>query len=198
MYADLVISALGNVVLLRRLHSGKRTSLSPQASPSLLKMTKRKSSKAERETRASFSYPSLHEDISNAVSDHIDSIWFNPNGSNKSCNNKYCTKVMGRFKCTNNDCSNHGWGSKTVAILIRGYPGNGYDAVVFNQHCKSCKKLGTFTLDQPSYVQRVSYRLQKWAGVQTEDQPYDERKGPPHMRELCEGCKQGCCLMPFA
>jgi hypothetical protein len=68
---------------------------------------------------------------------------------------------MGKFRCNNNGCSNRGWGSKKVTILIRGYPENGYNAVVFNQRCMSCNGLGTLTLDENSYVKRVAYRLKK-------------------------------------
>jgi hypothetical protein len=52
-----------------------------------------------------------------------------------------------------------------VIIQIRGYSGNGYNAVVFNQRCRSCDWLGALTLDEKSYIDRVAYRLKKWAGV---------------------------------
>lgn len=81
-----------------------------------------------------------------------------------------------------------------VTILIRGYPGNGYNAVVFNQRCKSCNWLGVFTLDKNSYVNRVAYRLKKWAGVHVEKQHYNGKTGPPHESDLCEGCKRGVCM----
>ncbi|KAJ2893290.1 hypothetical protein MKZ38_008806 [Zalerion maritima] len=158
------------------------------------KMAKRKASKPKGEARTSFKYPSFHEDVSKAVSHSIASAWFNKNGSDKSSNNKYSTNVMGKFRCSRNCRSGAHWSSKKVAILIRGYPGNGYDAVVFNQRCKSCDGLGALTLDQQSYVERVSYRLRKWAGVRVENQPYDGTKGLlPHKSELCEGCKRGYC-----
>jgi len=100
---------------------------------------------------------------------------------------------MGRFTCQNDGCATSGWSSKMVAILIRGYSENGYNAVVFNQRCKTCNKLGDFTLNKESYVERVSYRLKKWAGVQVEQPHYTEKTGPPHLRDFCEGCKQGYC-----
>ncbi|KAH8798600.1 zinc-binding domain-containing protein [Xylogone sp. PMI_703] len=141
----------------------------------------------------SFMFPLLHQDVSNAVSNEIGSVWFNNKGGNEDCNNKYSTNVMGKFRCNNDRCSNHGWGSKKVSILIRGYPENGYNALVFNQCCKSCNKLGTLTLDENSYIDRVTYRLKKWAGVWMEEQHYAGKVGLPHKRELCEGCKQGYC-----
>ena len=100
---------------------------------------------------------------------------------------------MGKFKCDNDDCPKNGWSSKKVAILIRGYPENGYSAVVFNQRCKSCKRFGTLALDETSYVERVAYRLKKWAGVPMEEQRHFARDGPPHRSELCEGCRRGYC-----
>ena len=149
--------------------------------------------KPKQEPRASYTFPWLHRDVSKAVSVEIGSTWFNNKGTKKDANNEYSTKVMGTFRCDNDGCSTHGWGSKTVAILIRGYPDNGYHAVVFNQRCRSCNKLGTLTLDKNSYVERVAYRLKKWGGVRMEVQHYTGQVGPPHERELCEGCKRGHC-----
>jgi hypothetical protein len=75
--------------------------------------------------------------------------------------------------------------------VIWGYRNNGYDAVVFNQRCLFCKALGIFILDKQSYVERIVYRLKRWAGVEME-QPFHARKeGSPHQVDLCEDCKQG-------
>lgn len=138
-------------------------------------------------------FPSLHQDVANAVSDKITSTWFNKRHSDRDANNEYSTHVMGKFKCNNNACSTDGWSSKKVAILIKGYPRNGYNAVVFNQRCKACNCLGTLDLDEKSYVDRVAYRLKKWAGVSMEEPYYASKEGPPHARDLCEGCKRGVC-----
>lgn len=100
---------------------------------------------------------------------------------------------MGKFKCNNKRCSARSWSSKNVAILIRGYPENGYNAVVFNQRSKSCNELGQLTLDKDSYVERVAYRIKKWAGVEMEPPHYAGKIGPPYEGELCEGCKAGYC-----
>lgn len=80
-----------------------------------------------------------------------------------------------------------------VAILIRGYPGNGYNALVFNQRCKSCNWLGNLKLDKESNVDRVVYRLKKWADVPVEQPFFNHKEGPPHESALCEGCKRGVC-----
>ncbi|KAI6080884.1 zinc-binding domain-containing protein [Hypoxylon rubiginosum] len=137
-------------------------------------------------------FPSVHHDVLKVVSSDISKPWFNKQ-SDRIYNNEYMSHVMGKFKCDNSSCSNRGWGSKKVAILIRGFSENGYNAVVFNQRCQSCKKLGTLTLDEISYVERVAYRLKKWAGVKVEKQHYVGKKGPPHKEDLCEGCKSGHC-----
>ena len=145
------------------------------------------------ETGVSFMFLSLHQDVVNAVSDKVTSIWFHKENSNKDSNNEYSTHIMGKFECQNDTCSTEGWGSKMVAILIRGYPRNGYNAVVFNQRCKACHQLGALVLDEKSYVDRVAYRIKKWAGVRMEQQYYEPKEGLPHERDLCEGCKRGVC-----
>lgn len=138
-------------------------------------------------------FPSLHRDVVNAVSDQITSIWYHKTDSDNNSNNEHPTHVMAKFICNNNACRTRGWGSKMVAIIIRGYPGNGYNAVVFNQRCRSCDQLGTFTLDTESYIDRVAYRIKKWAGLSIEQPHYSQKEGPPHEEELCEGCKRGVC-----
>lgn len=143
--------------------------------------------------KTSFMFPQLHEQILKAASDEVGSAWFNNRDGNHTSICSYETHVMGRFTCTNDNCSNSGWASKKVAIVIRRYPRNGYNAVLFNQRCKICKQLGILSLDEKSYVDRVVYRLKKWAGVEVEPPQYTERIGLPHESELCEGCKRGCC-----
>lgn len=149
------------------------------------------SSNGKTESKISFTFPRLHQKVSSLVSDDIGSIWFNRQAGG-NFNNEHLSCVMGKFKCNSNSCLNKGWSSKKVSIRIRGYPNNGYNAVVFNQRCESCKRLGIMTLDETSYVERVSYRIKKWAGVPVEKPP-DASKGPPHRSELCEGCKRGYC-----
>ncbi|KAF1956998.1 hypothetical protein CC80DRAFT_394983, partial [Byssothecium circinans] len=156
-------------------------------------MGRKKFAKPNGETRTSFMFPSLHQNVANAVSDKIASTRFHGKDDDRDSTNEYSTHVMGKFRCNNQACSTGGWGSKKVAILIRRYPKNGYNAVVFNQRCRSCNRLGTLTLDEESYVDRVAYRLKKWAGVPMEQQQYTRKEGLPHESSLCEGCKRGVC-----
>jgi hypothetical protein len=128
-------------------------------------MARKKRSKPKGETRTSFTFPSLHQDVSNAVSNKIHSTWFSKKGSDEDSNNKYSTHVMGKFRCDNDGCSNRGWNSKKVAILIKGYPKNGYKTVVFNQRCESCNGLGTLTLDENSIVLTLLSLFRSGAGV---------------------------------
>ncbi|KAI0165398.1 zinc-binding domain-containing protein [Hypoxylon sp. FL1284] len=148
--------------------------------------------KLTNEAKTSYMFPTLHQDVSKAVSDDIPKIWFNTKTTGSQ--QEYSTNVMGKFRCENGGCTRIGWGSKRVAILIRGFAGNGYNAVVFNQRCQSCNKLGLLALDVDSYIDRVGYRLKKWAGVRVQAPQYTPKKGLPHKTELCEGCKEGYCL----
>ncbi|KAI6080527.1 zinc-binding domain-containing protein [Hypoxylon rubiginosum] len=146
-----------------------------------------RSSRRDRNT-----FPSLHHDVSNAVSSDISRTWYNQKRGGRA-DDEYQPHVKGTFKCDSDGCAKHGWSSKKVAILIRRYHGNGYNADVFNQRYRSCSKLGTFTLDEASYIDRVAYRLKKWAGVKMEVKDYNRGEGPPHETKLCEGCKAGYC-----
>ncbi|KAK3333751.1 zinc-binding domain-containing protein [Cercophora scortea] len=173
----------------------------PKGQPKSKKKTKPKTAaqppeptKPKGETRIKFMFPELHQDISNAVAGQIPSLHFTNKDSDKGLINDYSTNVMGEFQCTNDRCRKSGWGSKRVAIRIRGYSNHGYNAVVYNQRCKRCNGLGTFMLDQTAYIERVSYRVIKWAGLTTVDKmPYHGGSSPPHEREFCEGCKAGVC-----
>ncbi|EFX02024.1 hypothetical protein CMQ_2073 [Grosmannia clavigera kw1407] len=156
-------------------------------------MAKKKRAGTSGETRTSFTFPDLHDDIASLVLCDSITPWFNAKGNDEDAIKTYCTNVMGRFKC-NHRCTGKMWTSKMVAIVIRGYRRNGYNALVFNQRCKGCNGLGTFTLDNDSYIERISYRLKKWAGViRTVKQEDSIKDGPPHESSLCEGCKRGVC-----
>jgi hypothetical protein len=146
-----------------------------------------------RETRELFMFPELHPNVADAVSTDISSTWFNENDEDETFDQQWFTHVMGSFMCNNGTCQKQVWDSRKVPIEIRGYDDNGYSVVVYNQRCKSCDQLGTFELDTRSYIERVAYRLKKWAGVEMEAPPFNGNEGPPHERAYCEGCKRGKC-----
>jgi hypothetical protein len=146
----------------------------------------------QEETRTFFTFPELHYSIAEAVEPAIVSTWFN-NDIDAHFNNKHPTCVMGKFTCDNNACRKKRWSSKVVATWIQGYTRNGYNAIVFNQRCESCNCLGSFKLDEKSYIDRIAYRLKKWAGVIVEPPPFLPKSTPPHEKDLCEGCKVGKC-----
>lgn len=140
-------------------------------------------------------FPSLHDRVVKALEGAVHPV---PKFHNFDAtgNREYSTNIMGKFRCPNKSCKKAGWGSKTVAIVIRcGYDtgDNDYNAVVFNQRCNSCNTLGSMTLDEMSYVERVAYRLKVWADVDVTPPPMGDEKGPPHEKALCEGCKAGYC-----
>ncbi|GLB02727.1 hypothetical protein AtubIFM57258_006190 [Aspergillus tubingensis] len=141
-------------------------------------------------------YPALHSDVLNHLSSSlpITSLTFHPFDDDSSSKKEYDTNIMGRFVCSNDSCTSTGWTSKKIAITIRLYPDDEYNARVYHQRCKKCNSLSRPFLDEDSYAQRIAYRMKKWYGVDVERPVYDERKRTkPHNRELCEGCKAGRC-----
>ena len=145
---------------------------------------------------SSVTFPLLHQDVLNTLEDAINpEPWFNHDANEQDVINDYSTNIMGRFACRNPMCSSAGWGSKKIAIRIRGFEGSGYDAVVFKQRCRACEQLGAMRIDENSYVERVAYRLKKWAGIHQETPENRPPRGPPHESDLCEGCKAGFCPM---
>jgi hypothetical protein len=146
-----------------------------------------------QETREFFTFPELHPSVADAVIPEISSTWFNEDDNDNNFNYERLTHVMGRFLCKNNSCKKQFWDSRKVSIEIRGYNNNRYSAIVYNQRCKSCNRLGTFELNERSYTERVAYRLKKWAGVEIEAPPFNGNDGLPHEWAYCEGCKRGRC-----
>ncbi|KAJ4005994.1 hypothetical protein NW752_001241 [Fusarium irregulare] len=127
--------------------------------------------------------------------DGIGYYTFNPDDDDDSATNSYSTNIMGRFACSNKRCGKTIWRSLLVAITIRVYDGYRYNAKVYNQRCISCGRAGDPMVDKRSYVDRVSYRIKKWHGIQMgsyqrgKDIPADGR----HKSKYCEGCKKGLC-----
>lgn len=99
---------------------------------------------------------------------------------------------MGRFVCHNQACRASGWSSKKIAVTIRLYPRQEYNARVYHQRCKFCGWISRPVLDQ-SYPERIVYWIRQWNGVRVERPPVSNNSGGPHNRELCEGCRAGHC-----
>jgi hypothetical protein len=140
-------------------------------------------------------FPSLHQEVASAVCDHIPSLQFHEANTNEGTKRIYSTFVMADFRCHYSTCPTRGWTWKSgkVTILIREYNDGSYNAEVFGQRCKQCKKLGTMRLDKDCYVERIAYRLLVWKGVPMEHPDHGSKATPPHQKHLCEGCKRGIC-----
>lgn len=164
---------------------------------STTKPEKQKAPKRKKPAATTATFPSLHEDIKNVLASEDVILdpkpWFNLTGGDAEAIKEHDTNIMGRFECRNNQCSQRGWGSKKIAIHIRGFPGNGYNAVVYKQRCRTCERLGILRLDENSYVERIVFRLKRWAGLPVDEVEYEKRPTPPHDRDRCEGCKAGHC-----
>jgi hypothetical protein len=139
-------------------------------------------------------YQSLHNDVSDLLHEHNLFFSFHEKDDDRSCLKEYDTNIMGRFTCRKPACPANGWSSKRVAITIRMYSDKRYNARVYHQYCKSCGTPSKPDLDD-SYAERVAYRIKRWCGVKMVAPPYTVKRGPPHRKDLCEGCKQGHCSM---
>ncbi|RAL00841.1 3CxxC-type zinc finger protein [Aspergillus ibericus CBS 121593] len=140
-------------------------------------------------------YPALHTDILDLLPSTLPPPTFHPFDDSHTCTRSYDTNIMGRFTCANPSCSSTGWSSMKIAITIRKYRDNEYNARVYHQRCKECDWLSRPELDE-SYAERVAYRIKKWGGVRMERPVYSMGRGKsngPHNRKLCEGCKEGHC-----
>jgi hypothetical protein len=136
-------------------------------------------------------YPSLHNEVSDSLHNDNISFSFYETDDDISCIDDYDTTIMGRFTCSNTICLAV-WTSKQIAITIRRYSNERYNARVYYQSCKRCQRTSAPHLDH-SYADRVAYRLKKWSGIQMEPPPFSGQSDGPHRSDLCEGCKQGHC-----
>lgn len=136
-------------------------------------------------------YPLLHDDVSDLLREDNLSFSFYEKDDEMGRIDDYDTNIMGRFACRSKSCKAV-WTSKQIAITIRRYSNDRYNARVYHQSCKRCRTTSKPQLDH-SYAERVAYRLKKWCGVQMEVPPYSGRSDGPHRSDLCEGCKQGRC-----
>ncbi|KAK4221910.1 zinc-binding domain-containing protein [Podospora fimiseda] len=117
---------------------------------------------------------------------------FNKTGPDYAADKRHSTSIMAKFRCRKEGCG--GTCSKKVAIRIRWFEGNTYNASVYNQRCLDCDALGIMAVDKDVYVARVVYRLKKWAGIEMEQPDYPGTPdGTVHECEHCEGCRLGIC-----
>lgn len=153
--------------------------------------TKQKSTMKPKPITKWSMYSSLHNDVSDLL--YKDNLFFSfyEKDDDNSCIDDYDTNIMGRFTCSNTACLAV-WTSKQIAITIRRYSNERYNARVYFQSCKRCGMTSEPQLDY-SYAERVAYRLKKWSGVQVERPPFSGQSDGPHRSDLCEGCKQGHC-----
>lgn len=106
---------------------------------------------------------------------------------------EYDTFVSGVFLCSYR-CSRREWSSGKIAISIRLYGDDQYNARIYHQRCRRCGALNRPTLDVETYGERVSYRLNKWSGFNIHHQPpRREQRTPPHDCGNCEACRIGRC-----
>lgn len=142
--------------------------------------------------RAWSMYPECHDQVARLL--EIDDLAFGFHGNDdpRRSMKEYDTTIMGRFRCENPSCGSDGWSSKKIAITIRLFQSQRYNARVYHQRCKSCNWISRPALDD-SYAERIVYRLKKWRGIRVETPPRSEGSNKPHERSLCEGCKNGRC-----
>lgn len=146
-----------------------------------------------RPQRAKWSmFPLMHDKVSSLLEVEDLHFTFHDRDDDIHCVETYDTSIMGRFRCYNQKCRSDGWPSKQIAITIRMYQGQRYNARVYCQHCISCNFLSKPILDD-SYAERVAYRLKKWCGVELERPAFSGQSKGPHAEKLCEGCKAGHC-----
>lgn len=137
-------------------------------------------------------HPALHDKVSRLLEDDNLFFAFHDVDDSVGCTKEFDTNIMGRFVCRNNGCTSNGWSSKKIAMTIRMYNGEMYNARVYHQRCQSCNRLSRPSLDG-SYAERIAYRLRKWSGIEVEAPTYSGESKGPHESHLCEGCKAGHC-----
>lgn len=138
-------------------------------------------------------YPDLHDEVADKLEEFQLDYSFNPNDDEIAKFRDYDTNIMGHFTCNNEKCKKKGWPTKKMAITIREYTRDRYNARVYFQRCMRCKTLGQPTLDKESYIERVAYRIKKWNGVEMEEPFHSGSSKGPHESALCEGCINNHC-----
>ena len=140
-------------------------------------------------------YPALHDSVGRLLEEDGLSFTFFGIDEDEGSIEEYDTNIKGRFRCLNEDCPQAGWASKLIAITIRMYAEQRYNARVYHQRCKGCECLSQPFPDD-SYAERIAYRLKKWSCIKMERPSYTVRTSErPHESALCEGCRHGHCKL---
>lgn len=175
-----------------------KASPTPTAAPTALPITRREKpiatpiTKRENPIATWSMYPDLHDEVSSLLAETDLHLGFCEDDDEITFTQTRDTNIMGSFVCHNRACKSKGWSSKMIAITIRLYPGQNYNARVYHQRCRVCKSPSQPVLDQ-SYAERIVYWINKWNGVRVERPPVSNDSRGPHNRQLCEGCRAGHC-----
>lgn len=137
-------------------------------------------------------HPKFHDDVAALLYEEGLDLDFLDVDDGESNIRSRDTNIMGRFICRNRRCHSGGWSSKKIAVTIRMYPGQQYNARVYHQRCKICNSVGRPVLDG-SYVERVCYWIKRWNGIEVERPLSSGQSRGPHDRDRCEGCRAGHC-----
>ena len=106
-------------------------------------------------------YPERHDDVANLLADDGLVMDFYRNDDPRSSVKEKDTTIMGRFQCDNPACKSNGWSSMKVAITIRLFQRQKYNARVYHQRCKSCNWVslwGKWQATSEKLVRRVQER----------------------------------------
>ena len=145
IHFDHYIPENNNIILDTRYHCGLQTlsaSLNqPKSQAFQRRWLQQRIHINSKAIKTSFMLPLLHQGVVNAISYRVASTWPHKKGSHQDSSNYYQTSVIGKFNCSNNSYSKDSLHSKKVAIVIREYPPNGYNTMVFNRCYMSCNKL---------------------------------------------------------
>lgn len=83
-------------------------------------------------------YPELHNSVSRLLEDDGLSFSFFEVDEDYGAIEEYDTNIMGRFRCENEACRQSGWGSHLIAITIRMYTGERYNAQLVSTEYSPC------------------------------------------------------------
>lgn len=165
--------------------------------PRKLKSRARPKPKGEDLDKSWSMYPALHDGVSHLLEEDGLPFTFFEIDEDKGCIKQHDTNIMGRFRCLNRVCPKAIWTSKLIAITIRMYPGQQYNARVYHQRCKGCGSLSQPSPDD-SYAERIAYRLKKWSNIDMPQPSYTAGNSErPHESALCEGCRHGHCRLGY-